>query len=53
MIEQVVDTDSFLEVQKEFAKNIVIGFARIKGEVVGLVCNQPKVMAGGLRYRFF
>ena len=48
VIEQVVDTDSFLEVQKEFARNIVIGLARIKGEVVGLVCNQPKVMAGGL-----
>lgn len=48
VIEQVVDTDSFLEVQKEFAKNIVIGLARINGEVVGLVCNQPKVMAGGL-----
>lgn len=48
VIEQVVDIGSFLEVQKEFAKNIVIGLARIKGEVVGLVCNQPKVMAGGL-----
>ena len=48
VIEQVVDTDSFLEVQKEFARNIVIGLARIKGEVVGLICNQPKVMAGGL-----
>ncbi|WP_342543530.1 carboxyl transferase domain-containing protein [Paenisporosarcina sp. FSL H8-0542] len=48
VIEQVVDQDSFMEVQKEFARNIVIGLARIKGEVVGLVCNQPKVMAGGL-----
>lgn len=48
VIEQVVDIDSFMEVQKEFARNIVIGLARIKGEVVGLVCNQPKVMAGGL-----
>ncbi len=48
VIEQVVDDQSFFEVQKEFAKNIVIGLARIKGEVVGLVCNQPKVMAGGL-----
>ncbi|MFT9598725.1 acyl-CoA carboxylase subunit beta [Mesobacillus sp.] len=48
VIQQVVDTDSFLEIQKDFAKNIVIGLARIKGEVVGLVCNQPKVMAGGL-----
>lgn len=48
VIEQVVDEDSFLEVQKDFAKNIVIGLARIKGEVVGLICNQPKYMAGGL-----
>jgi len=48
VIEQVVDEDSFMEVQKEFARNVVIGLARIKGEVVGLVCNQPKVMAGGL-----
>ncbi|CAM3989600.1 acyl-CoA carboxylase subunit beta [Mesobacillus thioparans] len=48
VIEQVVDADSFMEIQKDFAKNIVIGLARIKGEVVGLVCNQPKVMAGGL-----
>ncbi|WP_146551383.1 acyl-CoA carboxylase subunit beta [Rummeliibacillus sp. SL167] len=48
VIEHVVDTDSFMEVQKDFAKNIVIGFARINGESVGLVCNQPKVLAGGL-----
>jgi propionyl-CoA carboxylase beta chain len=48
VIEQVVDNGSFLEIQMDFAKNIVIGLARIKGEVVGLVCNQPKVMAGGL-----
>ncbi|PLR84522.1 methylmalonyl-CoA carboxyltransferase [Bacillus canaveralius] len=48
VVEQVVDEDSFLEVHKDFAKNIVVGLARIKGEVVGLVCNQPKVMAGGL-----
>ena len=48
VIEQVVDEDSFMEVQKDFAKNIVVGLARIKGEAVGLVCNQPKVLAGGL-----
>ncbi|SHS81055.1 Probable propionyl-CoA carboxylase beta chain 5 AccD5 [Mycobacteroides abscessus subsp. abscessus] len=48
VIEQVVDEDSFMEVQKDFAKNIVIGYARVKGEVIGLVCNQPKFMAGGL-----
>ena len=48
VIDQVVDTDSFMEVQAEFAKNAVVGFARMKGETVGLICNQPKVMAGGL-----
>lgn len=48
VIEQIADADSFMEVQKEFARNAVVGFARIKGEAVGFVCNQPKVMAGGL-----
>lgn len=48
VINQVVDEHSFMEIHKDFAKNIVVGFARIKGEVVGLVCNQPKFMAGGL-----
>ncbi|QOR65393.1 methylmalonyl-CoA carboxyltransferase [Cytobacillus suaedae] len=48
VIEQVVDEKSFMEIHKDFAKNIVVGMARIKGEVVGLVCNQPKVLAGGL-----
>lgn len=48
VIDQVVDADSFMEVHQDFAKNIVVGLARIKGEVVGLVCNQPKFMAGGL-----
>ena len=48
VIEQVVDDRTFMEIHQNFAKNIVVGFARIKGEAVGLVCNQPKVMAGGL-----
>ncbi|EIT87300.1 protionyl-CoA carboxylase [Fictibacillus macauensis ZFHKF-1] len=48
VIAEVVDEASFFEVHANFARNIVVGFARIKGEVVGLVCNQPKVMAGGL-----
>ncbi|WP_174613745.1 acyl-CoA carboxylase subunit beta [Virgibacillus ihumii] len=48
VIEQVVDPDSFYEIHKDFAKNIVVGFARINGQTVGLVCNQPKYMAGGL-----
>src|SRR5699024_3322154 len=48
VIEQVVDEGSFFEIQKDFAKNIVVGFARIEGETIGLVCNQPKYLAGGL-----
>lgn len=48
VIEQVVDEDSFLELHKDFAKNIVVGFARIAGRSVGLVANQPRYMAGGI-----
>jgi len=48
VVEDVVDEGSFMEVHSEFAKNIVVGFARIAGESVGLVCNQPKALAGGL-----
>jgi len=48
IIDDLVDDGSFLEVQEHFAKNLVVGFARLNGKVVGLVCNQPKVMAGGL-----
>lgn len=48
VIEQVVDEDSFMEVHENFAKNAVVGFARIGGESVGIVANQPKVMAGSL-----
>src|SRR5699024_5443546 len=48
IIEQVVDVDSFFEIHKDFAKNIVVGFARINGQTVGLICNQPKYLAGGL-----
>ncbi|WP_197025087.1 acyl-CoA carboxylase subunit beta [Paucisalibacillus sp. EB02] len=48
VISQVVDEESFYEIHADFAKNIVIGFARIEGQTVGLVCNQPKHLAGGL-----
>jgi propionyl-CoA carboxylase beta chain len=44
----LVDGGDFLEVQREFAKNIVVGFARIQGLVVGIVANQPAVKAGTL-----
>ncbi|MFC0299359.1 acyl-CoA carboxylase subunit beta [Virgibacillus soli] len=48
VIHDIVDKDSFFEIHQSFAKNIVVGFARINGQAVGLVCNQPKYMAGGL-----
>lgn len=48
VIHEIADVQSFFEVHCGFAKNIIVGFARIKGETVGMVCNQPKVMAGGL-----
>ena len=48
VIEEVFDKKSFLEVQQYFAQNAVIGFARLNGNVVGIVANQPKVLAGCL-----
>ncbi|MDP6518402.1 MAG: acyl-CoA carboxylase subunit beta, partial [Planctomycetota bacterium] len=47
-IGRVVDTDSFMEVQEAHARNIVIGFARLGGRAVGIVANQPAVLAGCL-----
>ena len=48
VIGAVVDDGYFFEIQAEFAPNIVIGFARLNGESVGLVANQPDVLAGTL-----
>ncbi|MEL0260937.1 MAG: carboxyl transferase domain-containing protein, partial [Aquiluna sp.] len=48
VIEAVVDEGEFLEVQPLFAPNIIIGFARVDGESVGIVANQPLQMAGTL-----
>lgn len=48
VIEEVVDTDSFLEVHKLYAENIVVGFARLAGRSIGIVANQPASMAGVL-----
>ncbi len=50
VIDRICDKDSFLEVQKDFAKNIVVGYARIDGQSVGIVANQPMVLAGSLDY---
>ncbi len=48
VIDCVVDENSFFEVQQDFAQNVVVGFARMDGEVVGVVANQPAVMGGSL-----
>ncbi len=48
VIRAVVDDGHFLEVHEHFAKNIVIGFARLGGRSVGIVANQPAVLAGCL-----
>ncbi|PLV59415.1 acyl-CoA carboxylase subunit beta [Thermotoga sp. KOL6] len=48
IIKRIVDHGEFLEVQPYFARNIVIGFARVQGRTVGIVANQPSVLAGVL-----
>lgn len=48
VIAQIVDEQSFFEIHAQFAKNIVVGFARIKGQSVGMIANQPKHLAGSL-----
>ena len=48
VIEKVMDADSFFEVHGAYARNIVVGFARLGGHVVGVVANQPAVLAGCL-----
>jgi propionyl-CoA carboxylase beta chain len=48
LILKVVDEGDFFEVQPDFARNIVVGFARIEGSPIGIVANQPMVLAGCL-----
>ena len=48
LIEKTADDGEFFELQPEYAKNIIIGFARMDGHVVGIVANQPLVLAGCL-----
>lgn len=48
VIKAVVDHEDFLEVHAEWAMNMVVGFARIDGSTVGIVANQPRVLAGTL-----
>lgn len=48
VIKTVADNGEFFEVQKHFAKNIVIGYIRLNGRSIGVIANQPKFMAGCL-----
>jgi propionyl-CoA carboxylase beta chain len=51
VIGQVVDEASFLEVHREFAENMITGFARVGGRSIGIVANQPAYLAGVLDIR--
>uniref|UniRef100_UPI0037442BF1 acyl-CoA carboxylase subunit beta n=1 Tax=Mucilaginibacter limnophilus TaxID=1932778 RepID=UPI0037442BF1 len=48
VITEVIDEGSFLEVHKDFAENIIVGFARLAGRSIGIVANQPAFLAGVL-----
>lgn len=48
VISHIVDDGNFFEIQSYFAQNMIIGFGRLNGKSVGIVANQPKVMAGSL-----
>jgi propionyl-CoA carboxylase beta chain len=48
VINRVMDAGSFLEIHEDFAPNIVVGFARLYGRSIGIIANQPAVLAGVL-----
>ena len=48
VIEQIVDDREFLEIQPDYARNLVVGFARLDGQPIGVVANQPDYLAGVL-----
>ncbi|AXT58922.1 acyl-CoA carboxylase subunit beta [Aquimarina sp. AD10] len=48
VIEGIIDEDSFYEIHKDYAENIIVGFARLGGRSVGIVANQPMFLAGVL-----
>ncbi|MBK8244191.1 MAG: acyl-CoA carboxylase subunit beta [Saprospiraceae bacterium] len=48
IISKICDPDSFYEIHSEYAENIVVGFARLAGKSIGIVANQPMVLAGCL-----
>lgn len=48
VIERFVDLGSFFEVQDQYAENMVVGFARLDGESIGIIANQPKKLGGSI-----
>jgi propionyl-CoA carboxylase beta chain len=48
VIRGIIDTDSFFEIHKDYAENIITGFARLGGKSIGIVANQPLFLAGVL-----
>jgi len=48
VIKGIADEDSFMEIHKDFAENIIVGFARLAGKSIGIVANQPMHLAGCL-----
>ncbi|WP_406683997.1 acyl-CoA carboxylase subunit beta [Seonamhaeicola sp. MEBiC1930] len=48
VISGIIDTDSFYEIHKDYAENIIVGFARLGGRSVGIIANQPMFLAGVL-----
>ena len=48
IIDEVIDEQSFMEVHKDYAENIVVGFARLAGKSIGIIANQPAFLAGVL-----
>jgi len=48
VINHIVDKRSFYEISENYAQNVVIGYARLDGKAIGIVANQPKVLAGTL-----
>jgi len=48
VIKGIIDEDSFFEIHKDFAENIIVGFARLGGRSIGIIANQPMFLAGVL-----
>lgn len=48
VIEGIIDEESFYEIHKEYAENIIVGFARLGGRSIGVIANQPMFLAGVL-----